>query len=78
MALTLDQLNSTDRAAFVATLKGQRALTNFERCLRRNDVSPVWDLENATLLEGKDDEPSVVEGTLLDITERKRAETELR
>ena len=42
-------LSSVDRAAFVATLKGQRAFTNFERRLRRNDDSPVWVLENATL-----------------------------
>jgi PAS domain S-box-containing protein len=71
-------LSSVDREAFAAMLKEQRTLTNFERCLRRKDNNPVWVLENATFLEGNDGAPSVVEGTLIDITARKRAETELR
>jgi PAS domain S-box-containing protein len=63
---------------FLNALKQQKALSNFERCLRRKDSSPVWVLENATLLDGEDIVPPEIEGTLIDITERKRAETELR
>jgi PAS domain S-box-containing protein len=71
-------LSFVEQEEFLATLRKQRALTNFERCLRRNDGSPVWVLENATLLEDKDSTPSVIQGTLIDITERKRAEEELQ
>lgn len=63
---------------FLAALKEQKALSNFERCLRRKDSSPVWVLENATLLEGQERVVPEIEGTLIDITERKRTETELR
>jgi len=71
-------LSSADHDEFLARLTEQRALSNFERCLRRKDNSPVWVLENATLFEGENGIPPVVEGTLLDISERKRNEIELR
>jgi PAS domain S-box-containing protein len=67
-----------DREAFIASLKNQHELTNVEYCLRRKDGSSVWVLENSTLLEGEDDAPAVIEGTSIDITERKRAEEALR
>jgi sigma-B regulation protein RsbU (phosphoserine phosphatase) len=70
-------LRSEDREAFLAKLEARRALTNFEHCLQRKDNSSVWVLENATLFESNDDAPAVVEGTLIDITERKKAETDL-
>ncbi len=63
---------------FLDALKEQKALSNFERCLRRKDSSPVWVLENATLLDGQETVTPEIEGTLIDITERKRMETELR
>ena len=71
-------LNPDDRNAFQTTLKNRIALTNFEHCLRRRDDSAIWVLENATLFETTDGAPASVEGTLMDITERKRAETDLR
>ena len=71
-------LGPADREAYSAQLQEQKALTNFERCLRRKDGNPVWVLENATFLDGKNGAPGVIEGTLIDITERKQAEAELR
>ena len=62
-----------DRESFVARLKQQRVLVNFEICLRRRDGSPVWVLANESLI----DEPggdTVMDGSLIDITDRKRAE----
>ena len=62
-----------DRESFVARLKQQRVLVNFEVCLRRRDGSPVWVLANESLM----DEPggdTVMDGSLIDITDRKRAE----
>jgi PAS domain S-box-containing protein len=63
---------------FVAMLQKQKTLTNFERCLRRRDHSAIWVLENATIFESHDRALPIVEGTLIDITARKLAETELR
>jgi diguanylate cyclase (GGDEF)-like protein len=56
----------------LARLREKGTLTNFEVRLRRKDGTSVWVLENETLLEGVQGE--VVEGTLLDISDRKLAE----
>jgi two-component system cell cycle sensor histidine kinase/response regulator CckA len=63
-----------DQAAFIARLKKEKSLTNHEHCLRRKDGSPVWLLGSAHIVEGKDGAPAVSEETLIDITERKKAE----
>jgi two-component system sensor histidine kinase/response regulator len=62
------------RDLFVGELGRQRQLADFESCLKRQDGRPVWVLENAFLLDGKAGEPEVIEGTLIDITERKMSE----
>jgi two-component system cell cycle sensor histidine kinase/response regulator CckA len=67
-----------DRNSFMATLKEEKSLTNYEHCLRRKDGSPVWLLGSANLVEGKNGEPAVNEETLIDITERKKAEETFR
>ncbi|HET9742880.1 MAG TPA: PAS domain S-box protein [Terriglobales bacterium] len=61
-----------DRAEYIEKLKESGTLSNFEMGLRRRDGSEIWVLENVTLLE--DDGESVIQGTLVDITERKRSE----
>jgi two-component system, cell cycle sensor histidine kinase and response regulator CckA len=62
-----------DRDAFVARLKAEKSLANYEHCLRRKDGTPVWLLGSAHLVEGGDSAPTIEE-TLIDITERKKAE----
>jgi PAS domain S-box-containing protein len=47
-------------------------------CLRRKDGQPVWVLENATLAASGPDCEDVIEGTLIDITERKQVERALK
>jgi diguanylate cyclase (GGDEF)-like protein/PAS domain S-box-containing protein len=64
------------REATVERLRRHGSLTNLETCLRRKDGSPVWVLENVTLLE-EDGQPPALEGTLIDITDRKRAEQQI-
>jgi diguanylate cyclase (GGDEF)-like protein/PAS domain S-box-containing protein len=64
------------REAMVERLRRHGSLTNLETCLRRKDGSPVWVLENVTLLE-EDGQPPALEGTLIDITDRKRAEQQI-
>src|SRR5258708_15296033 len=63
-----------DQAVFIARLKQEKVLTNYEHCLRRKDGSSVWLLGSAHLVEGKDGASTAYEETLIDITERKKAE----
>jgi two-component system sensor histidine kinase/response regulator len=58
----------------LARLREQGTIIDFESHLRRRDESPVWVLLNATLLEDRGDDGGIVEGTLLDISQRKEAE----
>jgi signal transduction histidine kinase/CheY-like chemotaxis protein len=67
-----------ERKAFLARLQESQSLINYEYCLRRKDGSPVWLLASTTLVEDKDGTANATEGTLIDITERKRAEEELK
>jgi len=66
--------DAADREKFIAQLREQGTLINAEWCLRRKDGSPVWILENSSLIEGEEDAPTSIQGTLVDITKRKRAE----
>jgi PAS domain S-box-containing protein len=64
------------REAFVRTLKEKRSVTNLESQLPKLDGSPVWVLENASLSQRGNGE-WVIEGTMIDITERKMAERDI-
>ena len=63
---------------FVGRLRQHKSLANFESRLRRKDGSLCWVLENASLLESAGNDEPTFEGTLIDITEAKQAEEELR
>ncbi len=67
-----------EREAYWAKVRERGTLSNYELRLRRKDGSPVWVLANDTLLEGEVDGQVVKEATLMDITERKRAEEALQ
>jgi len=67
-----------DRAKFTDRLQLEKSLTNVEHCLRRKDGSVVWVLENATLFASEDGSGPVIEGTMADISERKRSEEMLQ
>src|SRR5262249_38209715 len=67
-----------DRRAFLAKLRKNHMLNNIELRLRRKDGSPVWVLGNASLVEGEQGEPAVVEGIWIDVTERREVEEQLR
>ncbi len=69
---------AVDRDAFISRLKEQKSLTNFEQWYRRKDGSPICVLENASLLQTEDGAPALIEGTVIDITDRKRTEEELQ
>ena len=65
-----------DRADFLKQLAVEGRLTNFELRLRRIDGSPAWLIGNISLLPPAANGLQVIEGTLIDITERKLAEAE--
>jgi len=67
-----------DREAALAKLVERQSLTNYELCLRRKDGSLVWVLQNENLSEGADGLLSIIEGTVIDISERKRAEEQVK
>ena len=64
----------SDRESFLARLMHQRVLVNFELRLKRRDGTTVWVLANESLLEPEGGGESVMEGSLIDITDRKHAE----
>jgi PAS domain S-box-containing protein len=67
-----------DRDAFLARLKKTGVLTNSELRLRRKDGTAIHILENVCLMEDEAHEPTIIQGTMVDITERKLAEEALQ
>jgi two-component system sensor histidine kinase/response regulator len=67
-----------DRGEFVARLMNEGSVSDLESKLRSRDGRTVWVAETATLLESANNAPSIIEGTILDITQRKDAEAGLR
>jgi PAS domain S-box-containing protein len=70
-------LDLPTRNAFMKELERHGRVVDFESELRTQDGSPVWLLESATLLDRRESGSRVVEGTLIDITQRKQAEAAL-
>ncbi len=65
------------RVFFLDRLREAGALTNFESRLRRRDGREVVVLENVSLLPGPAGSGGIIEGTVVDITDRKRLEEQL-
>jgi diguanylate cyclase (GGDEF)-like protein/PAS domain S-box-containing protein len=66
-----------ERDAFTTAVLAGNGIRGVEVCLRRRDGRPVWLLESVHLLTNTGEAP-VLEGTVIDITDRKLAETALR
>lgn len=64
-----------EREAFVGKLEDNGVLVNYELRGRRKDGSAFWLLESVTL--DRSVVPAILAGTLLDITDRKKAEEEV-
>ncbi|HEY3351337.1 MAG TPA: EAL domain-containing protein [Thermoanaerobaculia bacterium] len=65
-----------DRELWMRRLLAERAFVNRERLARRCGGEPMWTLESCAIVEEPGREP-VIEGTCIDITDRKRAEEEI-
>jgi len=61
-----------DRNRLMAQLRENGSLSNVEVHMRRRDGTPVWVIESTTLLEN-----GVLEGTIVDITDRKTAQEQM-
>jgi diguanylate cyclase (GGDEF)-like protein/PAS domain S-box-containing protein len=61
-----------ERQRVVQILREQKQMSNLEQRMRRPDGSAVWVLENVSLLDG-----DILEGTLIDITDRKHAQEQM-
>ena len=72
---TMLYVNPIDRERVFARLEAQGVVKNFEYRLRRKDGTEIVVLENSRAI--RDDKGNVIahEGTITDITDRKRAET---
>ncbi|MGA9752124.1 MAG: PAS domain S-box protein [Acidobacteriota bacterium] len=64
------------RDIFVERIRREGAVKNLVSEGRRKDGSPVWILENVSLVREEKTGQEVLEGTAIDITEQRRAEEE--
>ena len=67
-----------ESARLLEALSKHHRLLNFECRLRKKDGSPVWVVENLFLSSDHQGEATVIEGTMVDISEHKRTDEALR
>jgi diguanylate cyclase (GGDEF)-like protein/PAS domain S-box-containing protein len=67
-------LSEEDRAAFLRQIRPGGEVVNLEVCCRKKNGAPVWLLENVSLLKNEKGEETILQGTVVDISDRKRAE----
>ncbi|HEY3569351.1 MAG TPA: EAL domain-containing protein [Thermoanaerobaculia bacterium] len=65
------------RPRLFESLRANGVLSDLEVALHKADGSPAWVLANADLLAAKDSEPEILEGTVIDITQRRNAESQV-
>src|SRR5207253_1963099 len=65
------------RQRLLEQLREEGTVTNVELEMVRRDGSTVWVLENVSLIEGHGGEPEMLEGTIIDITDRRTAQTQM-
>ncbi len=68
---------ASDREAFVDKLQFEKRLTNYEISCRRKGGDLVWVMANMTVVDDDSSGGAIIEGTLVDITDRKLVEDEL-
>jgi PAS domain S-box-containing protein len=66
------------RAEFIRLMSERDAVWGFESPIYRKDGTVIWISENVRVIRGEDQNVCYYEGTVEDITERKRVEEELR
>jgi len=71
-------VDSGRRAEFVRLIREQGFVSNFESEVYRADGSRMWIAEHARTVFGIGNQPLFYEGSVIDITENRRAEAKLR
>ena len=66
-----------ERRTLVARLLEEGSVSNIEFAIRRKDGKISWLLENATLIVGDADASVIIQGTVIDVTERVEAQQKL-
>ncbi|HYK02079.1 MAG TPA: EAL domain-containing protein [Thermoanaerobaculia bacterium] len=74
---SIDYMHPHERDSIIRRLREHGAVTNEEVELRGRDGAAVWALENVRRVIPEDGGPPMLEGILLDIGDRKRAEQEI-
>jgi PAS domain S-box-containing protein len=69
---------TADRKTFLAKLTGNERKANWEIMLRRKAGDAVWAMLNLSLVEHESGKGGVLQGTLVNITERKLAEVRVQ
>ncbi len=70
--------NASERAEFLKKLKSDKSVTSYEMRFRRKDGDSFWVIGNLTLIDDPSSADGIIEGTLVDISQRKWVEEELR
>ncbi len=66
------------RRRFLAELWRKKALAAYEQPMVRRDGTPLWVVLSAVVVPDEHGQPTEIEGTLMDLTERRGMEEELR
>lgn len=74
---TIEYLHPHERVATIRRLREEGAVTNVEVELSQRGGGSVWALENVRRIVPADGGPAILEGILLDITDRRRAEEQI-
>ncbi|MHB1328659.1 MAG: response regulator, partial [Gemmatimonadales bacterium] len=76
-AVTAHYHADADRETLLTQLRRNGTVTDFESRLRSKDGTPFWILENATLLPDGNGAGELIEGTVIDISQRKDVEAQM-
>ncbi len=71
-------VNPKDRAEIIRLLKSQEIVNNFETEIRRKDGSIIWIIINVRAVRDEDGKLNFLQGSIIDITQRKHAQETLR
>jgi two-component system, sensor histidine kinase and response regulator len=74
----IEFIESADEENYSECLSTFRQLTDFEARLRRRDSRPIWVLQNANLVDDSASGTRIIEGSFIDISNRKEIERELQ
>lgn len=67
----------TCRADYISKLKRDGHINNFEIVLKHSDGRPIYVIANSSIIKDANSGEEIIEGTFIDITEKKKAEKKI-